>query len=399
MLSALSTSLWGAVPQPVNAVSANPAAVCIGSTCTITFPYTGDYYSWIAPVSGSYTFEVWGSQGGNAGYNGSLLSAGGLGGYAKGNINLTSSETVLVYVGGQGAGLSGTPISSATAGGWNGGGAGYVGSSSSDSRGAGGGGGTDIRVGGSALSNRVIVAGGGAGGAIYIGYGTNIPGVGGGTVGGDGATANYNSSQPYNGKGGTQSAGGTKGTNCNAGSTNGALGQGGQGEAIGMGSAGGGGGYWGGGGSGCGMGGGGGSGYVGGVSNTTLTSGNASMPNPSGGTMTGRTGNGVARISYTNAPVTVSLSTAGNSRVASKGQTLTLTATSDSIGRVTFFADGKRIPGCISLSIPVGTRSCTWKAAAQKISKLSAMVVPTGGGATGYSSELTVSVARRTGTR
>jgi hypothetical protein len=27
------------------------------------------------------------------------------------------------------------------------------------------------------------------------------------------------------------------------------------------------------------------------------------------------------------------------------------------------------------------------------------MVVPTGGGATGYSSELTVSVARRTGTR
>jgi len=123
------------------------------------------------------------------------------------------------------------------------------------------------------------------------------------------------------------------------------------------------------------------------------------MPNPSGGTMIGNSGNGVARITYANAPAIVSLSTAGNSRVAVKGQTLTLTATSDSVGRVTFFADGKRIPRCISLSIPVGTRSCTWKAAAQKLSKLSAMVVPTGGGATGYSSEVIVSVGRRTGTR
>jgi hypothetical protein len=123
------------------------------------------------------------------------------------------------------------------------------------------------------------------------------------------------------------------------------------------------------------------------------------MPNPNGGTMTGNSGNGVARITYTNAPATVSLSTAGNSRAAVKGQVLTLTATSDSIGKVTFFADGKRIPGCISLSIPVGTRSCDWKATAQRITKLSAMVVPTGGAGNGYSSEVTVSVAKRTSTR
>jgi len=305
------------LPTSAGAVSTNPTPVCAGATCTVTFTYTGDFYTWTAPYTGTYSLEVWGSQGGSAGYNGTLLSAGGLGGYAKGNIALTASSSVAIYVGGQGAGLTGTATSASAAGGWNGGGAGYMGSSTSDNRGAGGGGGTDIRVGGSTLSNRVIVAGGGAGGAKYTGYGTNYPGVGGGTSGSDGATANYDSSYPYSGKGGTQSAGGVRGQNCGTGATNGALGQGGQSDVMdSMGGAGGGGGYWGGGGSGCGMAGGGGSGYVGGVTNSTLTSGANVMPNPSGGTMTGNTGNGVARITYPNgaslatfAPVAASVNT------------------------------------------------------------------------------------------
>jgi hypothetical protein len=298
-------------PATSVAVSSNPTPVCGGSTCTITFTYTGDFYNWNAPYTGTYTLEVWGSQGGTAGYNGTAFSAGGLGGYAKGDINLSSSSVVAIYVGGQGQGLTGTATSVASAGGWNGGGAGYLGSSTTDNRGAGGGGGTDIRIGGSALSNRVIVAGGGAGGAKYTPYGTNYPGVGGGTNGGDGGTANYGTSQPYNGKGGTQSAGGIKGSNCSSGSTDGALGQGGQSDAIAsMGGAGGGGGYWGGGGSGCGMAGGGGSGYVGGVTTTTLTSGANVMPNPAGGTMTGNSGNGVARITYQNGPAITKFSPA-----------------------------------------------------------------------------------------
>ncbi len=44
--------------------------------------------------------------------------------------------------------------------------------------------------------------------------------------------------------------------------------------------------------------GGGGSGYIGGVTSGQTIAGNASMPNPSGGTITGKTGNGYARITY-----------------------------------------------------------------------------------------------------
>ena len=312
-LSFIASALSTVSMQTANAVSANPSAVCSGATCTVTFTFTGDFYTWTVPSTARYTLEVWGSQGGSAGYNGTVLQAGGAGGYAKGDIDLTASNSISIYVGGQGAGLSGTSTSVIPDGGWNGGGTGYIGSSTSDYRGSGGGGATDIRVGGSALSNRVIVAGGGAGGVKYSGYGTNYPGVGGGLSGGNGSTATYNVSQPYNGKGGTQIAGGVKGQNC-GGAFDGTLGTGGASEkSNGYGGGGGGGGYWGGGGGGCGMGAGGGSGYVGGVLSSTLTAGNASMPNPSGGTMTGRTGNGIARITYDN---TISATTFSTSQTS-----------------------------------------------------------------------------------
>ena len=44
--------------------------------------------------------------------------------------------------------------------------------------------------------------------------------------------------------------------------------------------------------------GGGGSGYIGGVSSGSTITGNTSMPNPDGGTMTGREGNGLVIISW-----------------------------------------------------------------------------------------------------
>ena len=297
----LSAALIFGFPFPINnssAVSANPTPVCVGSNCTISFPYSGDYYLWNAPAAGTYTLEVWGAQGGNAGYNGSIYTYGGKGGYAKGNITLTNNQAVYIYVGGQGVGGASSSLSDIQSGGFNGGGYGYNGNTTTN-RGSGGGGATDIRTNGSALNNRVIVAGGGAGGVYYTPYGTNYPGVGGGTNGGHGYTANYNSSFSYHGKGGTQLAGGNGGSNGST-ATAGNLGNGGNaGYAYGYGESGGGGGFYGGGASGTGMGGGGGSGYVGGVSVTTLTAGDSTMPDPTSGNTIGRSGNGFAKISYT----------------------------------------------------------------------------------------------------
>jgi hypothetical protein len=67
---------------------------------------------------------------------------------------------------------------------------------------------------------------------------------------------------------------------------------------------GGGGGYYGGSVGDNSTGGGGGSGFVASsLTSTTLTAGNASMPNPAGGTMVGNSGNGTVRITYLNVPV------------------------------------------------------------------------------------------------
>ena len=298
----LSAALLLGIPFPINnssAVSANPTPVCVASNCTISFPYSGDYYLWNAPTAGTYTLEVWGAQGGNAGFNSSIYTYGGKGGYAKGRITLTNNQAVYIYVGGQGVGGVSSSLNDIQSGGFNGGGYGYNGSNNT-SRGSGGGGGTDIRTNGSALNNRVIVAGGGAGGVYLPGYGTNYPGVGGGINGTDGYTANYNASYSYSGKGGTQLAGGNGGSNGSAG-TAGGLGNGGNKGygSLGFGESGGGGGFYGGGASGSGMAGGGGSGYVGGVSVTTLTAGNDTMPDPTSGNTVGRSGNGFAKITYT----------------------------------------------------------------------------------------------------
>ena len=80
LLTTLVTSVSGLV-VPATAVSSNPIPDCgAGSTCTITFTYTGDYYRWTAPYSGEYTLEVWGAQGGGDGQN--YVGTGGKGGYA-----------------------------------------------------------------------------------------------------------------------------------------------------------------------------------------------------------------------------------------------------------------------------------------------------------------------------
>ena len=285
LLASLLTSITAGI-TPASAVITNPTPTCSGATCIINFTSTNDYYAWNAPVAGTYTFEVWGGQGGTP----SALT--GKGGYAKGNKVMTAGTTLYVYVGGSGT------WTNKGIGGYNGGGNGAL-----NEVAGGGGGATHIASAVGLLSTLsgnqasvLLVAGGGGGGDD-----ASLGGAGGGTAGLAGTSnATHKGRQ---GLGATQTAGA-----CATGQTPtstwkvtcGVFGKGGVG-ANNYG-AGGGGGWYGGGGAEYDAGGGGGSGYVGGVTTTTLTAGDATMPNPAGGTMTGRTGVGYARVTYPNAP-------------------------------------------------------------------------------------------------
>ena len=152
------------------------------------FSYTGSSQNVTLP-EGEYQLEVWGAQGGYR----SSTEYGGKGGYSTGKLKLTDSSTTLnIYVGGSGN-------TGGTSGGFNGGG--------SRPTYNGGGGASDIRINNASLYSRVIVAGGGGscGAASKNGL------YGGGTSGGS-ASQSYGSG----GGGGTQTSGGTGG-NSNAG--------------------------------------------------------------------------------------------------------------------------------------------------------------------------------------
>ena len=277
-----------------------------------TFNFTGGPQSFTAPVTGTYTFDLYGARGGNV--TSYYPTNGGLGGRAQGTTTLNAGQVINVYVGGQGQDRMGNhPYGNCAfvPGGWNGGGA-----NRSAGNGTPGGGASDIRVGGNALANRIIVAGGGGG----CGWSYAAGGHGGGLTGNNG-TNSPNS-------GGTQLAGGALGNNGGpCGVTAGSLGQGGDGSGWSAGGGGGGGGFYGGGGGGYNNGGGGGSSYIGGVNGGTTTTGV-------------QNGNGQIIISW-NAqgcpspltPVTVTINplpvlTVTGATICS-GQTATLTATAN----------------------------------------------------------------------
>ena len=180
--------------------------ISIHAQTTVDFNYTGAVQTWEVPLGvTAVTIETWGAQGNN---NAGGV-AGGLGGYATGELAVTSGETLYIYVGGGGI------IS--TAGGWNGGGtAGTVGCTTAF--GGGGGGASDVRQGGTGLADRVIVGagGGGAGGNRVQGCGRGTGGGGGGGwYGGGGGAAWPGTPYDYNSTllatGGTQNAGGNGG--------------------------------------------------------------------------------------------------------------------------------------------------------------------------------------------
>jgi hypothetical protein len=202
------------VPDASHAVANNPTPVCSGGTCTITFTYSGDYYSWTVP-SGVSTLSVdlRGARGGNGVYpscsNGSAGSYGGLGGKITGTLDVTSGATLYLYVGGKG----GDGITLRSSGGFNGGGgAGYYGAGavSGPCYPGTGGGASDIRTTSGVLSSRLIVAGGGGGAG---GYTPGSGGSGGGTTGGNGTGVSWPAG---NGRGGSQASGGSAGAVCSA---------------------------------------------------------------------------------------------------------------------------------------------------------------------------------------
>ena len=258
------------------------------------FAYTGGQQTLTVPYTGTYKLEVWGAQGGN---NTTQGGSGGKGGYSQGTISLNSGTTIYVYVGGQG---------STSTGGFNGGGTAY----NTGNSGASGGGATDFRIGSNTLYYRVIVAGGGGGAGYLYNANKNLGGAGGGTAGLNGTGDSMGA-----GGGGSQSSGGAMDS---SGQTSkyfaGTFGSGAvsYGWSIGGGAGGGG---WYGGGSGfhCG---GGGSGYVltsssykpsgyalGSqyyMTNTSTKAGNTAFTAPGGGTETGHSGNGYARITLVN---------------------------------------------------------------------------------------------------
>ena len=311
----------------------------------VNYPYNAEKkaMAFTPLVDGTYRFECWGAQGGGH----DALAPYGKGAYTKGEMAVTTAQTLYVYVGEYGGDevySNSAPSSTRT---WNGGG----GSSRlmydppRKTENHAGGGATDIRTASgnwnANLGTRIMVAGGG-GGASHGGFG----GYGGAPNGGMGLRyadlpdydydePRYSVADDCRGKGGTGSAGGAAGHwNWSTGIAPTAGGstvsgqvqsQGGDGNTAYGG--GGGGGYWGGGGAGVYSasmgGGGGGSSYIssdftnrqmiaGGAYTVTTkvfqgspnpgssisvnVPGAVSQPQPDGTTASGHAGYGYARI-------------------------------------------------------------------------------------------------------
>jgi hypothetical protein len=109
------------------------------------------------------------------------------------------------------------------------------------------------------------------------------------------------------------------------------------------------------------------------------------------------TGDGYITIQNLTTP-TVTLGISGGVSSVIKGQAVVLTATIDDTVRVTFYVDGKRIPGCIGKNGIAGSVTCHWKPAIQKNSLLYSEISQNGS-VVARSAQLQISVRKRTGLR
>lgn len=310
--------------------------------------YTGSVQTFVVPATGKYRLEAWGAQGGNDPANPTTVF-GGRGGYSKGEVNLTAGTILYIYIGGQGIGC--------TTSNWNS---------------TGGGGSSDIRLEGgnwndnAGLYSRIIVAGGGGGrhgknyeNATYLGndgggesapsyvaYGVNITG----SDQTSGGTSDYGTSVVPGSFGYANP--GVQSNSCSVGGWNG-----GERGSDNWAHGGAGGGWYGGvqswpAGSG-------GSGYIltstsdipagytpGAayyMSNTQLIAGNTTMPDPTGGNTTGRSGNGAVVITQV--------------YEATISQTANVVCATDTTGEITVGVNGGNAPYTYAWSPNVSTTS------------------------------------------
>ena len=283
---------------------------------TMVYDEPGDYTLEIPDGVTSVLVETWGAQGGSSHDAGIFYdNRGGKGGYSKGTYTVSSTgQTLYICVGGKGENgvfrtSSSAPVLNAD-GGYNGGGkgAGDEDTDNTHETGGGGGGASHVAIAMPQLStvegiqlqnysnnrNDVLVVAGGGGGSSCQAPG----GCGGGSTGGHAYWGGGNNPVWTTEVGG----GGLGGSESNS---TGYFGKGedASGAVLSNGVGGGGAGYWGGrryesGENGRRNSGGGGSGYT----NTGLLSsfetidGEHEMPNPNGGTMIGKTGNGYVKI-------------------------------------------------------------------------------------------------------
>lgn len=116
-----------------------------------------------------------------------------------------------------------------------------------------------------------------------------------------------------------------------------------------------------------------------------------------------RTNKRISRIFVSEGISPATLTLTASFRTATKGTSTSLSASSNAAGKVTFYADGKKIAGCISRQTVFSATHdviCSWKPTVQKAYLLHAVIKPTGNTHTsGGSNSLTISVVRRSGTR
>ena len=100
------------------------------------------------------------------------------------------------------------------------------------------------------------------------------------------------------------------------------------------------------------------------------------------------------------APATITLSLSTNLLTAEKGKISTINATISTPGKVTFYANGKVISGCIKKSASTSA-TCSWKPAIQgRVTMLKALLVPNSSSYQNvFSSILGVTATRRSGLR
>lgn len=98
-------------------------------------------------------------------------------------------------------------------------------------------------------------------------------------------------------------------------------------------------------------------------------------------------------------PTTVNLSIAGGVNTVYKGTSITLTAAVGSPGRITFYANNKKIPGCVNRLVSTSI-NCSWKPPVQGSVVITALLLPTDSAfSRSPSSEFALLVSKRSSLR